>query len=63
MTASAESLTILAFILPLVVGVLIPLFGEAQRNLREAVTLVGALATFALVLGLISAVADGARPE
>ncbi|UUX50029.1 monovalent cation/H+ antiporter subunit D family protein [Nisaea acidiphila] len=59
---SAETAILATLFLPLVGMMLIALTGKSP-NLREAVTLVTAVALFAIVLSLLSDVLDGARPS
>jgi len=58
---TGTSLIALALILPAATAALIPLFHH-RPNLREAVTLIGALALFATVLLLLADVLAGGRP-
>ena len=58
---SGETLIMIALIVPATTALLIPLFAH-RANPREAVTLIGSVALFAAVLGLLSGVLDGARP-
>ena len=63
MTALApESLVVLAIVIPFVGALFIPLFRN-EPNLREAVTLVTAVALFVAVLGLLPFVIAGGRPQ
>ncbi|MCH8858465.1 MAG: monovalent cation/H+ antiporter subunit D family protein [Proteobacteria bacterium] len=57
-----ENLLLLAVIVPFIGALAIPLF-SARPNLREAVTLVTAVALLSAVCGLFPAILDGARPE
>jgi multicomponent Na+:H+ antiporter subunit D len=57
---NGASLIALALLLPAATAVLIPLF-SARPNIREGTTLVGAVALFAAVLGLLPDVLNGAR--
>jgi multicomponent Na+:H+ antiporter subunit D len=57
-----ESLLLLAVATPFLGALAIPLF-RARPNLREAVTLTAAAALFLIVLGLLAAMAGGARPS
>ncbi|MEP0323518.1 monovalent cation/H+ antiporter subunit D family protein [Bauldia litoralis] len=56
------TLILLALVIPTVVAVLLPLFA-GRPNVREAVTLIGAVALFAVVLMLLPVVLAGGRPE
>jgi multicomponent Na+:H+ antiporter subunit D len=58
---SGETLIAAALLLPAATAALIPLFG-ARPNLREGVTLAGAVALLVAVLALLSEVLAGARP-
>ena len=62
MAYTAELALALLLIIPLVAAVLIPLLRKNQ-NMREAVTLIAGVALLANVIGLISMVSGGARPE
>ena len=53
----------LAVILPLIGGLLVMWMGERNRNLREAASLITAVAEFVLVASLTPEVLDGARPS
>jgi multicomponent Na+:H+ antiporter subunit D len=57
-----ESLLLLAVATPFLGALAIPLF-HTRPNLREAVTLIAAAALFLIVLGLLAAMAGGARPS
>jgi multicomponent Na+:H+ antiporter subunit D len=59
---SPEALVLAAIVIPFIGAVLIPVFREAP-NRRETVTLATAGALFLTVLGLLSPVLAGARPE
>ena len=59
---SMETALLATLVLPLVGMVLIWLTGNAP-NLREGVTIVAAIALFAIVLALLDAVMAGASPE
>jgi multicomponent Na+:H+ antiporter subunit D len=59
---SPENLILLAILTPLLGAALLPLFHRIP-NLREAVTLVTALALAAIVLALLPVVEAGGRPE
>ena len=59
---SMETALLATLVLPLIGMVLIWLTGNAP-NLREGVTLVAAIALFAIVLALLDAVMAGASPE
>lgn len=59
---SAENLILFAILGPLVCALLLPVFHKAP-NLREAVTLVTAIALAASVLALLPVVESGGRPE
>lgn len=56
------TLILLALVIPTVVAILLPLFA-GRPNVREAVTLIGAVALFAVVLMLLPVVLAGGRPE
>jgi multicomponent Na+:H+ antiporter subunit D len=58
---SGPVLIALALLLPVAVALIVPLFA-ARPNLREAVTLIGALALFAAMLLLLPEILVGARP-
>jgi multicomponent Na+:H+ antiporter subunit D len=60
--AAPEQLLLLAVATPFLGALAIPLFGT-RPNLREAVTLITAAALFLIVLGLLGAMAGGARPQ
>ena len=62
MAYTAELALALLLIIPLVAAALIPLLRKNQ-NMREAVTLIAGVALLANVIGLISMVSGGARPE
>ena len=62
MAYTAELALALLLIIPLVAAAIIPFFGKSP-NLREAVTLIAGVALLANVIGLISMVSSGARPE
>lgn len=53
----------LAVVLPLIGGLLVMWMGERNRNLREAASLITAVAEFILVASLTPEVLDGARPS
>lgn len=53
----------LTLALPILGGIIVWLLGEKHRNLREAASIVTALAEFALVASLTGDVLDGARPS
>ena len=53
----------LAVVLPLIGGLFVVWLGERNRNLREAASLVTAVAEFILVAGLTPDVMAGARPS
>jgi multicomponent Na+:H+ antiporter subunit D len=57
-----ERLLLLAVATPFLGALAIPLF-RARPNLREGVTLITASALFLIVLGLLAAMAGGARPS
>jgi len=52
-----------AVLLPLIGGLLVAILGERQRNLREAASVLTAVAEFALVASLTPDVLAGARPS
>jgi multicomponent Na+:H+ antiporter subunit D len=58
---SNENLLLLAIAIPALTPFLLALFGKLP-NLRDAVSVVASIATFAAVLHLLLAVIDGARP-
>ena len=62
MAYTAELALFLLLIIPLVAAALIPLASKNQ-NLREGITLVAGVVLLANVIGLISMVSGGARPE
>ena len=62
MAYTAELALFLLLIIPLVAAALIPLAAK-NANLREGITLVAGVALLANVIGLISMVSGGARPE
>jgi len=62
MAYTPELALALLLIIPLIAAAIIPLVGK-NENIREAVTLVAGFALLANVIGLISMVASGARPE
>jgi multicomponent Na+:H+ antiporter subunit D len=62
MTPTPESLVTLAVLIPFAGALVIPIFRN-QPNLREAVTLVAALALCLVILGLLGPVLNGARPQ
>jgi len=62
MAYTAELALFLLLLIPLVAAALIPLVGKNQ-NIREGITLIAGVALLANVIGLISMVSGGARPE
>ena len=62
MAYTAELALFFLLIIPLVAAALIPLAAK-NANLREGITLVAGVALLANVIGLISMVSGGARPE
>jgi len=62
MAYTAELALFLLLIIPLVAAALIPLAAK-NANIREGITLVAGVALLANVIGLISMVSAGARPE
>lgn len=62
MLFAPELALVLIIVLPVIAALLIQWVGEARPNLREAVTLVSGSSVLLLLLGLASAVMQGARP-
>ncbi|MEO0619500.1 MAG: proton-conducting transporter membrane subunit, partial [Pseudomonadota bacterium] len=60
--AAPTTLMVAAMVIPLLGAIGILVFGESQRNMREAVTLLTAGITFFVVLSLLGQVLEGARP-
>jgi multicomponent Na+:H+ antiporter subunit D len=59
---TSSTLIALALIIPTAVAALLPLFG-GRPNVREAVTLIGTVLLFAVVLSLLATVLAGERPS